>query len=252
MLTRPPLSMLDVGLAEADDVIVYDGQKLVPENPDSAMGDTYVSNGVYDADTGTLTLTKTDLSVIQISGFMTPANIGIGPTGPRGPAGDAGKAGRNGRDGLPGPQGCQGPKGDYGPIGPTGPTGPSGPIGPQGIPGPTGPTGPAGTAGLDGASPLFFRSSTGSYETIQNGRTMQWGRYTSPLATTTRQVVFNLEFEVECTAFYMEWVDPIASVNLINNVRKITLNVGYVDLLASGVAAQDATGWDFYWLAIGE
>lgn len=252
MLTRPPLSMVDPGDAEVDDVVRFDGQQLTPESLDATLADIYVSNGAYDPETGVLTLQRSNGSLLQISGFMVPANIGIGPTGPRGPAGESGKAGRNGRDGLPGPQGCQGPKGDYGPLGPTGPTGPQGPTGPEGPIGPAGPTGPAGTAGLDGASPLFFRSTANSYETIQNGRTMQWGRYTSAVVSTTRTIMFNIEFTEECSAFFMEWVDPSNSVNLVNKVRKTALNKGSVQLDTVGVAALDAYGWDFYWLAIGE
>lgn len=251
-LTRVPLSMVDAGQnANPDEVVAFNGQTLTMESLDQALSDVYVSGGTFDAEIGVLTLSRTDGSLLQVSGFMTSSNIGVGPTGPRGPAGDPGKAGRNGRDGLPGAQGCQGAKGDYGPIGPTGPTGPIGPIGPTGVQGPTGPVGPIGQPGLDGASPLFYRATTGSYETIQNGRTMQWGRFTSATPTTIRQVLFNLEFTVECTAFFIEWVDPNNS-NVAGHTRITSLNKGYVEIQTVGIAGANATGWDFFWLAIGE
>ena len=249
-LTKIPLDMLDEGDANADEHEVFTGSGYDTQDF-STNPDKYVDSGDFDSETGVLTLTMADGATLNISGFMTPSNIGVGPQGPRGPKGDPGKPGRNGRDGIQGPAGCQGPKGDYGPIGPEGPEGPQGPAGPTGPEGPTGPQGPQGPAGVDGASPIFFSSSGNAYEKISAGRTMQWGRFTSANATTVQQVLFPTSFDVSCQAVFVEWVDPSNS-NVAYNTKITLLAQGYFEIQSYGIAAASATGWDFYWYAIGE
>lgn len=249
-LTKIPLDMLDPGDANQDEHVVFTGSEYDTQDF-STNPDIHVTGAEYDAETGVLALTKSDASTINITGFMTPANIGIGPQGPRGPKGDPGKSGRNGRDGIQGPSGCQGPKGDYGPVGPTGPEGPQGPVGPTGPDGPAGPDGPQGPAGVDGASPIFFSSLGNAYEKISAGRTLQWGRFSDASATTVQQVVFPISFDNACHAVFMEWVDP-ANSNVAYNTRITLLAQGYFETQSYGIAAASSTGWDFYWFALGE
>jgi hypothetical protein len=157
-ITRVPLSMVAPSAGTAGDQVVFDGAKLeLQEEPVST--DKSIKSASFDPTTGTLTIALTDGSQIDVSGFMVPGNIGVGPTGPTGPQGPSGKNGRDGKDGRPGEQGCQGVKGDIGPagpaggyggIGPRGPIGPTGPQGPQGLPGAKGDTGPAGGIGPTG------------------------------------------------------------------------------------------------------
>ena len=249
-LTKIPLDMLQQGDANADEHVVFDGITFDTQDYTTSP-DIYVVGGDFDDETGILSLTLSNSNILNISGFMTPSNIGVGPQGPRGPKGDTGKSGRNGRDGINGTVGCQGPKGDYGPIGPEGPQGPAGPVGPEGPEGPEGQTGPQGPAGLDGASPIFFSSSGNAYEKISGGRTMQWGRYTDATATTLQQVLFPAAFDVNCQAVFMMFVDPSNS-NVAYNTRITLLAQGYFETQSYGIAAGSATGWDFYWFAIGE
>lgn len=190
MLTRLPPSMIDNSTSVRGDVLKdAGGIGFSPEKDDKAA-QTGVKSGSYDQETGTLTLTNIDNTVIRISGLPTATNLGIGPQGATGPEGKPGVNGRNGKDGRPGATGCIGPKGDVGPAGPaggyggigprgpagaTGPqgpqglpgaqgvqgvTGPAGPTGPQGLPGQQGPTGPQGNQGL--AGPTGPRGDTGA------------------------------------------------------------------------------------------
>lgn len=250
-LTKVKLGMIDVGDDATDgDLLVVDQEKLVAEDPGTAAQDKYVQSADYDPEAGLLTLRMANGQTLPVSGFMTPSSIGVGPTGPQGPEGEAGKPGRNGRDGRVGDAGAQGPKGDYGPIGPTGPTGPSGPVGPIGPPGPVGGAGPTGPAGTDGASPLFSRNGASSFEAISGGKIQQWGEYDTDIATTSLQVLFPRSFDVECSAFFMFFKSPTSNVR--DNVTVTSLQQGFAQLSASGVAASSATGWKFYWLALGE
>lgn len=161
-LTRVSLSMVDATDGRTGDVatdVGGDGLELIPPKTSSPGA---IANARYDKETGVLTLINTDGTVVNVTGFTTPGNIGIGPTGPTGPAGTKGRDGRNGKDGRPGLPGCPGVKGDVGPAGPAGgyggigargpigPTGPQGPMGLQGPRGASGPTGPQGIQGLQG------------------------------------------------------------------------------------------------------
>ncbi len=249
-LTKPPLNMIGAD-GDINSTPVFNGSEL--EMQSSQVGaDLYVASGEFDAETGVLSLIMSNNTVKNISGFLTPSNIGVGPTGPRGPAGREGRIGKNGRDGLPGAQGCQGPKGDYGPIGPTGPTGPQGPLGPTGPTGPTGPIGLQGIPGNDGASPYFLRTPSGSYETIPTGRTMQWGfKNLGTLKTTQIFLDFPLEFDVECSAFFIQF-KSVQESNISDYIRVTALTRGHAELHAVNIDQAIAEGWIFYWLAIGE
>lgn len=162
-LTRLPPSMLSVERSTRGNVLKDVGDEFAPANDDKGAV-AGVKTGLYDRETGVLTLTNTDGSTVLIPNLPTVTNIGNGPTGPTGPEGIEGKNGRNGKDGRNGVQGCIGPKGDVGPagpaggyggIGPRGPVGPTGPTGIQGLPGvqgEIGPTGPQGIQGIQGTT----------------------------------------------------------------------------------------------------
>jgi len=150
--------MIDSSTSKKGDVLKNNGTKFSPGEDEKAASSGVVG-GRFDSETGTLIIENADGSQISIRNFLTPGNIGIGPTGPTGPEGKAGTNGRNGKDGRPGEPGCQGPKGDQGPQGPAGgfgapgergPAGPTGPQGPQGLRGNTGPEGPQGIPGPTG------------------------------------------------------------------------------------------------------
>ena len=250
MLTKIPLDMIAPGDANPDETVVFNGVAF--DTQDNTINpDDYLVSADYDSEIGIITFTMNSGNTLNVSGFMTPSNIGVGPVGPRGPKGDSGKPGRNGRDGSAGTAGCQGPKGDYGPIGPAGPEGPQGPVGPTGPTGPQGLDGPQGPAGVDGASPIYFSSGSQAYEKVSGGRTMQWGRYTSGDATTVQTVLFPTAFDVQCKAVFMMFVDPSNS-NVAYNTKITLLAQGYFETQSYGLAAASATGWDFYWFAIGE
>lgn len=260
-LTRIPLPMIDPGAGVANDEVKFNGERLELQNPDDDT-DVQVTEGVYDPETGTLTLRKADNSVLNIRGFLTKASVGVGPTGPTGPQGKPGINGRNGKDGRVGDQGCVGPKGDPGPAGPTGPAGPSGGIGTQGATGPTGPTGPMGPAGLDGKAPTFGVGEVDAYEYYENHSLKCWGRFTSEDAAVFQRVVFPEAFERDKPrVMLLQFIDPRSNVK--NAVRVDRINKGNAELsvVASlleqesdgtgGTRPVAATGWDFYWFVIG-
>lgn len=127
---------------EFDGKEVMVGEVLTENNPD--IGDANISNAQYDQINGVLVLTFTNGYMLNVSGFMTEGNIGVGPPGPQGLPGAPGVDGLQGRDGEKGSTGDQGPAG---PVGPVGPTGPTGPRGEPGVPGTDGATGPKGDPG---------------------------------------------------------------------------------------------------------
>lgn len=160
-LTQLPPSMLSTANSVPGAVLKDTGVVFEPSRDDTSPS-SGVKTMVYDRETGTLTTTNVDGTIVITQGLPTANNIGVGATGPTGPEGTQGNNGRNGKDGRDGPMGCIGPKGDVGPagpaggyggIGPRGPIGPTGPQGAQGLPGligPTGPEGPQGTIGPQG------------------------------------------------------------------------------------------------------
>lgn len=266
-LTRTPLDMLDVGdNARPNDKLIFNGVQVEAQSTGNTIDDLYINGGNYDSETGTLSLFLTDgqdvVNVINISGFMTPANIGIGARGATGPKGPAGQNGRNGIDGIPGEQGCQGPKGDRGPQGVTGPAGPTGPIGPMGPTGPSGNSGPAGPAGLNGETPILITGTNSSYEKVSNDRVLSWGRFKDTTPGEFKRVIFPEAFSDNTPkSIVLQWVN--AASNVANKVYISDFAKGYCEfgvtksLLAtepngSGGTQQVAmTGWDFYWIAIG-
>lgn len=252
-LTRVPLFMVDAGEdAELGDTVTHDGQELTAQQPEDLNSDRYVGNGSFDSDTGTLTLSLVNKNgdpagTLNIPGFMTPSNIGIGPAGATGPKGDAGIPGRDGKDGRPGDPGCQGPKGDRGQRGPTGPIGPSG----TGAPGPTGPVGPAGPPGPKGDPGETFAltvSTEGSVEMSLNGRKSQWGLIDSTDNTTTFKVMFPHTFDSVPTYIDIQWVDPATS-NVANKTRISNVQRGYFEMsvIAALMSGEEPTGWHFFY-----
>ena len=266
-LTKVPLSMLDPGdNAQANDEVVFNGDEVEAQNPGSADDtDLFITRGAFDPETGILNLYRVDDAIVQVAGFMTPHNIGVGPRGVTGPSGGKGDSGRNGKDGRPGLPGCTGPKGD---LGPSGREGPSGPTGPRGVDGPVGGTGPAGAtgpSGVDGERPSLTSGSVASAESIlTTGRIMQWGRHTDADAEEFQEVIFPEAFAsaVKPKALIMQWVNP--SSNIANKVRVAELQQGKAvlavntSLLAQepdgggGTQPVPMTGWDFFWFVVGE
>lgn len=264
-LTRLPISLLQVEPnTEADETLVFNGYTVETQPARSSFDDLYIVNGSYDADSGSLTLVRSDNSLIRIAGFLTPQNIGVGPQGPAGPKGKKGDPGLNGRDGANGIPGCTGPKGDIGPMGPPGADGPRGPRGPSGtgIPGPTGPMGPPG---IDGERPYYFAGPTSSYERIVSGRIMQWGRFTDNTSGDFKQVLFPeaLAYAADKpVTVLINWVNTTGNVanrtrvlDVTNGGFTLAVNTSMLPLEPDGAGGSRPvamTGWDFYWFVVGE
>lgn len=265
-LTKVPLNMLDAGEdARPNDDVVYNGNEIDTQTPSNSTSERHLVRGVFDPETGILNLYREDSVIVQVPGFMTTHNIGVGPRGPTGPRGTTGSPGLNGKDGRPGLPGCTGPKGDMGPAGPSGPTGPTGPQGLAGPAGATGPTGPAGPSGADGETPTYTAGASASSESVYaTGRIMQWGRFTDVNAGEIKQVTFPEAFHdgTKPRAILLQWVNP--SSNVANKIRVQQIENGYAllgvetSLLeeepdgSGGTQPVAMTGWDFYWFAIGE
>lgn len=150
-LTRTPLSMLEArGVPNSD--VRYDGFEVKTQE-DQNMNNTGVISGKFNDVTGTLSLTLVNGQSVEIRGFMTPGDIGVGPSGPQGIGGVDGADGLLGEDGLQGPPGCQGPPGT------PGVTGPQGEMGAQGEAGPPGATGPTGPKGDDGQVDIYIQTA---------------------------------------------------------------------------------------------
>lgn len=257
-LTRVPLTMVDPGEGvEAGDAVVHDGVTLTTQDVPDENTDRYVGTGNYDGETGILSLqlvTKegNHAGTLNIDGFMTNSNIGIGKPGPTGPAGKAGSPGINGVDGRPGDKGCQGPKGDRGQIGATGPIGPSGTYGALGATGPAGATGPQGEVGPPGESFAFLASEAATIEQALSGRKAQWGHIDSSATEDTFRVFFPQSFISKPNFISIEWVNQDSS-NVANNVKFGTIDKGYFDLVVIPGKMQGlpSTGWDFMYHAKG-
>lgn len=149
-LTRTPLSMLEARGAPNSDVR-FDGREVNTQK-DENINNTGVTSGKFDDVTGTLSLTLVNGQSVEIRGFMTHGDIGVGPEGPQGIGGVDGTDGLLGEDGLQGPPGCQGPPGT------PGVTGPQGEMGAQGEAGPPGMTGPTGPKGDDGQVDIYIQT----------------------------------------------------------------------------------------------
>lgn len=150
-LTKTPLSLLQARGAPNSDVR-FSGSEVVTE-ADQNINNAGIASANYDSQTGTLTLNLVNGSKMQITGFMTAGDIGVGPAGPQG------NSGSNGADGLIGEAGERGVSGCAGPAGAPGATGPKGEMGPQGPEGPPGPTGPQGPAGKDGKVDVYIQTA---------------------------------------------------------------------------------------------
>lgn len=142
--------MLDArGIPNSD--VRFDGRSVVL-NPEENTNNLGVVGGYFDDATGFLTLTLVNGNKIEVGGFMTQGNVGVGQPGPQGLSGADGTDGLIGKDGDTGFTGCAGPAGAQGAQGPQGPKGDRGPTGPAG------PTGPIGDPGLDGFVQVFIQT----------------------------------------------------------------------------------------------
>lgn len=159
-LTKIPLSLLKAR-GQPDSDVRFDGSQIITQK-ESQTSNYGVLNGSYDSIHGRLTLNLANGQTLEIEGFPTQGDIGIGPPGPEGRAGQDGADGLFGQDGLQGPQGCAGPQG------PQGPTGPRGYPGIQGLQGEQGPTGPKGDPGADGKVRIFIQAEDPASNSINN------------------------------------------------------------------------------------
>ena len=149
-LTKTPLSMLEA-LGEPDSDVRFSGESVYTER-DQNINNTGLQTGHFDDATGILTITLVNGQQLQIAGFMTQGDIGMGPPGTQGIGGTDGTDGLLGEDGLQGPAGCQGPPGT------PGATGPRGEMGPQGAEGPQGAQGAKGDPGEDGQVDIYIQT----------------------------------------------------------------------------------------------
>lgn len=150
-LTKVPLGMLSaVGRPNSD--VRFNGINVVVTPQQEDENDFGIKDGTFDATSGTLTLALRNGAALELTGFMTQGEIGVGPAGPQG------AAGRDGRDGLNGIDGDQGSTGCQGPAGPPGRQGPRGEQGLQGNTGPKGATGPTGPDGKDGFLQIWVQT----------------------------------------------------------------------------------------------
>lgn len=139
-LTKVPLQLIGASGRPNSDVR-FNGKDVVVTPQQEDENDYGVGGGTFDATSGTLRLTLRNGAILELQGFMTQGDIGVGPAGPQGASGRDGRDGLNGIDGDQGSTGCQGP---------AGPPGRQGARGEQGLPGSTGPKGATGPTGPDG------------------------------------------------------------------------------------------------------
>lgn len=146
-LTRLPLSMVRPPTIAGG--VVAQGQSLTI---DPSTIDLSQLSGFYDRTQGILTLNIPSVGKINIAGFPTSADIGVGRQGQSGRDGTAGVDGLIGETGNKGLQGCRGPEGPQGRQGERGPRGLRGEQGEQGI------QGIQGNDGADGRVLVFIQS----------------------------------------------------------------------------------------------
>lgn len=141
---------VDIDLISADSSgqVVSEGGALAVKVIDD---DTLSGN--FDRLSGTLVLNIPNIGKLQITGFTTTNDIGLGPRG------EGGEDGRDGIDGLSGSDGGRGADGCIGPRGNEGLPGKVGVRGPRGAIGPTGNTGATGPAGKDGVVAVFVQAT---------------------------------------------------------------------------------------------
>lgn len=141
---------VDIDLIKADSsgqVISEGGALSVKTVEDNSL------SGNFDRLSGTLVINIPNVGKLQVSGFTTVNDIGLGPRGEEGEDGRDGIDGLSGSDGGRGADGCLGPRGNEGLPGKVGVRGPRGAIGP------TGNTGNTGPAGKDGVVAVFIQNS---------------------------------------------------------------------------------------------
>lgn len=141
---------VDIDLISADSsgqVVSEGGALAVKTIEDDSL------SGNFDRLSGTLVLNIPNVGKLQITGFTTVNDIGLGPRGEEGEDGRDGIDGLSGSDGGRGADGCIGPRGNEGLPGKVGVRGPRGAIGP------TGNTGNTGPAGKDGVMAVFIQAT---------------------------------------------------------------------------------------------
>jgi hypothetical protein len=257
-LTRVPLGMIDAGDdVEAGNTIVHDGQQLTALDVPDQNTDKYIGSGSFDKQAGMLSLQLvnkdgTNSGVLNIDGFLTASNLGVGKVGPTGNIGSKGAPGINGQDGRNGEQGCFGPKGDRGQQGATGAQGPGGNFGGIGDEGPTGPIGPTGATGPRGESFAFLASEAATIERALSGRKTQWGHIDSGVTQDVLRIFFPQAFETPPNYIAVTWIDPETS-NVANNVKLEVIEKGYFDLkvITSQMGGAASSGWDLMYIAMG-
>lgn len=100
-LTRVPLKMIGPQGSPAMTSV-----STVPRAEDT--NDHWLTSGTYDSIAGCLTLVLRNGARLELDGFITTGDIGVGHSGTTGPAGRDGRDGLNGVDGEKVASGCQG------------------------------------------------------------------------------------------------------------------------------------------------
>lgn len=147
MITHVPLTLIRPSSVAGN--VVAQGNSLGIDPAPEAITNL---QGYFDATQGILTLDLPTIGRLNISGFPTSSDVGVGRQGPSGRDGTAGVDGLIGEAGTKGTQGCRGPEGPQGRQGERGPRGLVGARGEQGI------QGPQGNDGRDGRVLIFIQS----------------------------------------------------------------------------------------------
>jgi hypothetical protein len=146
-ITQIPLDLISPGAVSG---VLSAAGNSVHVTPSS--NDVNELRGFYDPSQGILTLSIPNIGKINIAGFPTKSDVGVGRQGPSGRDGSAGIDGLIGEAGTKGSLGCRGPEGPQGRQGERGPRGLVGPQGQQGI------QGIQGNDGRDGKVLIFIQS----------------------------------------------------------------------------------------------
>lgn len=144
---------IDLIKTEASGTVVSEqGSLVIKEISDDKL------SGNFDKLTGTLILNIPNTGKLQITGFTTVNDIGMGASGLPGIDGDRGLDGLSGNDGGRGTDGCPGARGNEGQQGRNGNRGA------PGRRGPTGNTGATGNDGEDGKVEIYIQSTDPSLD----------------------------------------------------------------------------------------
>lgn len=147
MVTQVPLALINPGTVAGNLSASGNSVKVDP-----VVQNINILKGFYDSTQGILTLEIPTIGKINVTGFPTKSDVGVGRQGPSGRDGSAGIDGLIGEAGTKGSLGCRGPEGPQGRQGERGPRGLVGPQGQQGI------QGIQGNDGKDGRVLIFIQS----------------------------------------------------------------------------------------------